>query len=112
MFKDSDFTTKQWQYGVIELEKHQFDAGQLDNDEGCEDVTDALFSCCDELKEGEHISREDFDLADTMNGFELMDVKMDNKSIINDCFSPQKSKAEGILKDSWTNTEILAILNH
>ena len=46
-----------------------------------------------------------------MNGFELMDPKMDYKTDLESCFSPQKAKEAGTIKESWTNQEILAILN-
>jgi hypothetical protein len=46
-----------------------------------------------------------------MNGFELMDPKMDSKVNIQHSFSPQKAKDNGTIKDTWTNSELLAILN-
>lgn len=57
------------------------------------------------------ISRPGFDLVDTMNGFELMDIKMDTKADKDKLFSPSKSKKSGDIRDSYTDREILAIFN-
>ena len=46
-----------------------------------------------------------------MNGFELMDPKMDCKANQDNCFSPQKAKEAGHIKEEWSNAEVLAILN-
>ena len=40
-----------------------------------------------------------------------MDRKMDCKADLDQCFSPQKAKESGTIKEEWTNGEILAILN-
>jgi hypothetical protein len=112
MLRDMDLTVKQWQSGLIEIEKHQFDEGALDNDDELEDMTEILFKCTEELKDDEIVSKEEFDLADTMNGFELMDPKMDCKAALDQWFSIQRSKESGVLKEEWTNEEVLSILNH
>ena len=57
------------------------------------------------------VSQENFDLAETMNGFELMDPKMDCKANQDNSFSPQKAKEAGQIKEIWSNKEVLAILN-
>lgn len=53
MIREAQFNTRQWQYGIIQLEKHQFQNSELDNEDTCEDVTDMLFGCCEELREDE-----------------------------------------------------------
>lgn len=40
-----------------------------------------------------------------------MDPKMDSKVDIQNSFSPQKAKDNGTIKDIWTDSEVLAILN-
>jgi len=46
-----------------------------------------------------------------MNGFELMDPKMDCKVNAESYFSPQKAIKDGSIKEAYTDGEILAILN-
>ncbi|CAI2387508.1 unnamed protein product [Moneuplotes crassus] len=111
MIRDANFTTKQWQYGIVETEKYQFQDNELDTEDHCEDVTDLLFGVCEELGEGETLCQPGFDLQDTMNGFELMDPKMDNKCDLESSFSPQKAKEAGTIKETYSNNEVLAILN-
>ena len=53
MIKDAGFTTKQWQLGIISMEKHQFIENELDNDDGLEDVTDEIFSFWEQMCKGE-----------------------------------------------------------
>jgi hypothetical protein len=42
-----------------------------------EDVTDLLFGAADELEDLKFIAKDDFDLMETMQAYELMDAKMD-----------------------------------
>ena len=52
MIKDAGFTTKQWQLGIISMEKHQFLENELDNEDGLEDVTDDIFNFWDQMCKG------------------------------------------------------------
>ena len=45
--------------------------------EDLEDITDLVFSACDELQDCELLAPASFDLTETMSAFELMDPKMD-----------------------------------
>jgi len=45
MLKDFEIDTKAWQLGIIDFEKHQFNTGELDNNDTLNDITDDLFAC-------------------------------------------------------------------
>ena len=69
----------------------------LANPDGLEDITELVFKAADECESGELISYADFDLNDTMSGFELMDPKMDFRVNYKSAMTPKKALDGGII---------------
>jgi hypothetical protein len=64
------------------------------------------------MKDGELLGHKDFDLLDTMSGFELMDKKMDCRFHFKDGLTPTKMTELGIFdfKKSLSSDDVLAIV--
>ena len=52
------------------------------------------------------VSRENFDLSETMSGFELMDPKMDCKAKKDELFSIRKAKEAGSIKEEYPESKL------
>ena len=96
----------------MELEKHQFEEGELEINDSLEDITDKVFGVWDELNQGEMVSRENFDLSETMSGFELMDPKMDCKAKKDELFSIRKAKEAGSIKEEYPESKLRHFIFH